>query len=126
MFIPIESCYSLMFCEDCALWELAWKNKIMPVSPSTLLAALKIINAFHVVDRQNKNALEISKLCSNMLDKFNALLAELLKIRENLEASLKKLNGKDNILNQIKQIENLGVSPKKPLPEMPDDLSDNE
>ncbi len=126
MFIPIESCYSLMFCEDCALWELAWKNKIMPVSPSTLLAALKIINAFHVVDRQNKNALEISKLCSNMLDKFNALLAELLKIRENLEASLKKLNGKDNILNQIKQIENLGVSPKKPLPELPDDLSDNE
>ena len=54
MFIPIESCYSMMFCDDCALWDYAWKNRVMPVSPSTLLAALKIINAFHIVDRQNK------------------------------------------------------------------------
>lgn len=54
MFIPIESCYSLMFCDNCQLWDYAWKNKVMPVSPSTLLAALKIINSFHVVDRQNK------------------------------------------------------------------------
>ena len=56
MFIPIESCYSLMFCDDNTLWDYAWKNKIMPVSPSTLLASLKIINSFLVVNRQNQNA----------------------------------------------------------------------
>ena len=124
MFIPIESCYSLLFCEDCALWDYAWKNKVMPVSPSTLLAALKIINSFHVVDRQNKNAIEISRLCSGMLDKFSSLLSDLLKIRTNLDTTLKKLNGTGNILNQIKKIEKLGGVVSKQIPELPDDLKD--
>ncbi len=125
MFIPIESCYSMMFCEDCALWDLAWKNKVMPVSPSTLLAALKIINSFHVVDRQNKNAIEISRLCSGMLDKFAALLADLLKIRTNLDTALKKLNGTGNILNQIKKIEKLGGVVSKQIPELPEELKED-
>lgn len=124
MFIPIESCYSMMFCEDCALWDLAWKNKVMPVSPSTLLAALKIINSFHVVDRQNKNAIEISRLCSGMLDKFAALLNDLLKIRTSLDTTLKKLNGTGNIINQIKKIEKLGGVVSKQIPELPEDLED--
>ena len=61
----------------------------MPVSPSTLLAALKIINAFHVVDRQNKNVLEMARLCTSVHDKFAALLSDLLKIKDNLNTSLK-------------------------------------
>lgn len=126
MFIPIESCYSLIFCEDCALWDLAWKNKVMPVSPSTLLAALKIINSFHIIDRQNKNAIEISRLCSGMLDKFAALLTDLLKIRSNLDTSLKKLNGTGNILNQIKKIEKLGGVVSKQIPELPPELTEDQ
>lgn len=117
MFIPIESCYSLMFCEDCALWDFAWKNKIMPVSPSTLLAALKIINSFHVVDRQNKNVLEMARLCTSVHDKFAALLSELLKIRDNLDTSLKKLNGTGNIINQISKLEKLGCVYSKEIPQ---------
>ncbi len=120
MFIPIESCYSLMFCDECLLWDFAWKNNIMPVSPSTLLAALKIINSFHMVDRQNKNVIEMSKLCAGIHDKFAALLAELLKIRENLDNSLKKLNGNGNIINQITKLEKLGCNYTKELPEIPD------
>lgn len=126
MFIPIEGCYSMMFCEDCTLWDFAWKNKVMPVSPSTLLAALKIINSFYITDRQNKNALEISRLCSGMLDKFSAMLAELLKVRENLDSALKKLNGKDNILNRIEKIEKLGGVISKEIPTIPSDLSTND
>ena len=123
MFIPIESCYSMMFCDDCALWDYAWKNRVMPVSPSTLLAALKIINAFHIVDRQNKNVLEMARLCTNIHDKFAALLTELLKIRDNLNSSLKKLNGSGNIINQIKKLEKLGCTYTKELPELPEDIS---
>ena len=123
MFIPIESCYSMMFCDDCALWDYAWKNRVMPVSPSTLLAALKIINAFHIVDRQNKNVLEMARLCTNIHDKFASLLAELLKVRDNLNSSLKKLNGSGNIINQIEKLEKLGCTYTKELPEIPEDIS---
>lgn len=125
MFIPIESCYSLFFCEDCYLWDLAWKNKVMPVSPSTLLAALKIINAFYIVDRQNKNTQKITATCTNMIDKFSALLNEMLKIRTTLDSALKKLNGKGNIINQLKQIEELGAKGTKEIPELPDEVLEN-
>ena len=121
MFIPIESCYSMMFCDDCALWDYAWKNNIMPVSPSTLLSALKIINQFHVIDRQNKNVLEMAKLCTSVHDKFAALLSELLKIRDNLDNSLKKLNGTGNIINQISKLEKLGCKYEKQLPQIEED-----
>ena len=122
MFIPIESCYSLMFCDDCALWDYAWKNKVMPVSPSTLLSALKIINAFHVVDRQNKNVLEMARLCTSVHDKFASLLSELLKIRDNLDTSLKKLNGTGNIITSIQKLEKLGCTYTKEIPEIKEEV----
>lgn len=124
MFIPIESCYSMMFCDECALWDFAWKNKVMPVSPSTLLAALKIINSFHVVDRQNKNILEMARLCTSVHDKFAALLTELLKIRDNLDTSLKKLNGAGNIINQITKLEKLGCTHAKELPNFSEEIAE--
>ena len=113
MFIPVEGCYSLMFCDDCELWDFAWKNNVMPVSPSTLLAALKIINVFFVVDRQNKNAQKISELAGRMLDKFADLYNDLLKVRDNLDNSIKKLDGKDNIMRQIERMQEYGVKMSK-------------
>lgn len=119
MFIPIEGCYSIMFCDNCALWDFAWKNNVMPVSPSTLLAALKIINAFHRIDRQNKNVLEMARLCAGVHDKFADLLSELTKIKGILNGSLKKLEGNGNILNQIEKIKTLGAKVTKEIPEIP-------
>lgn len=122
MFIPIESCYSLLFCEDSKLWDIAWKNNVMPVSPSTLLAALKIINQFHTVSRQNKNAVEISRLCSKMLSKFADMLKDILGARKNLISALTKLQGKDNILTNIERIQELGATMDKDIPELGDEV----
>lgn len=123
MFIPIESCYAMMFCDDCTLWDYAWKNNVMPVSPSTLLASLKIINTFHKLDRQNKNIKEMARLCASVYDKFAGLLEELLNARKNLDNSLKKLNGQGNILNQIKKIEKLGAPTTKTLPDLEENIN---
>jgi DNA recombination protein RmuC len=124
MFVPIESCYSLLFCEDNKLWDLAWKNKIMPVSPSTLLASLKIINSFHGATRLNKNALEISRICSKMVSKFADMLKEILQARKNLVSALTKLDGKDNIFSNINRLEDLGVKIEKAIPELDEDVLD--
>lgn len=122
MFIPIESCYSLLFCEDNKLWETAWKNNVMPVSPSTLLAALKIINQFHTVSRQNKNAVEISRICTKMLDKFADMLKNILDSRKSLVLALTKLQGKDNILTNIERLQELGATMNKDVPELSDEI----
>lgn len=118
MFIPIEGCYSMLFCNDCTLWDLAWKNNIMPVSPSTLLAALKIINTFHQTNRQNKNILEMAKLCTEIHDKFVDLLTGLLKTQDQLTNALKKLNGNGNIINKIEKLEKLGAKINKPISQL--------
>lgn len=124
MFVPIESCYSLLFCEDNKLWDLAWKNKIMPVSPSTLLASLKIINSFHGATRMNKNALEISRICSKMVGKFADMLKDILQARKNLVSALTKLDGRDNIFSNITRIEELGVKIEKSIPELDNEVLD--
>ena len=115
MFIPIESCYSLIFCDDCELWDYSWKKRIMPVSPSTLLASLKIVNSVMAIDRQNKNAQEIVKVCTGMLDKFAALLSDLKKTRDGLNSALVKLEGRGNMIGQIEKLEALGVKSSKEI-----------
>ncbi len=117
MFIPIESCYSLMFCEDNTLWDFAWKNKIMPVSPSTLLASLKIINSFLVVNRQNQNAQEISRLATKMLDKFADMVKNVRSARDKIDASLKQLDGRDSIIVNAEKMTELGAVMNKQMPE---------
>lgn len=117
MFIPIESCYSLIFCDDNYLWDLAWKNHIMPVSPSTLLASLKIINAFLVVNRQNENAQEISRLATKMLDKFSDMVKNIRQAREKIDTGLKQLDGRDSIIVNAEKMTELGAKINKPLPE---------
>lgn len=123
MFIPIESCYSLMFCDDNALWDLAWKNKIMPVSPSTLLASLKIINSFLMVNRQNNNAQEISRLATKMLDKFSDMAKNIRSAREKIDLGLRQLDGKDSIIVNAEKMKDLGAIMNKdmPLPENPEE-----
>ncbi len=117
MFIPIESCYSLMFCDDNTLWDLAWKNKIMPVSPSTLLASLKIINTFLVVNRQNRNAQEISKLATKMLDKFSEMVRNIRASREKIDLALRQLDGRDSIIVNAQKMTDLGAVMNKNMPE---------
>ena len=126
MFIPIESCYSLMFCEDCTLWEYAWKHNVMPVSPSTLLATLKIINSMLVVNRQKNNSVEISRLCSKMLDKFAEMTKDILNARKSIANALTKLQGKDNIITNIEKIQDLGITMTKAVPALPDESEINE
>lgn len=117
MFIPIESCYSLMFCDDNQLWDFAWKHKIMPVSPSTLLASLKIINSFLVVNRQNQNAQEISRLATKMLDKFSDMVKNIRTARDKIDAGLKQLDGRDSILVNAEKMTELGAVMNKTMPE---------
>ena len=118
MFVPIESCYSLMFCDDNSLWDFAWKHKIMPVSPSTLLASLKIINTFLVVNKQNDNAREISRLATKMLNKFSDMVKNIRMAREKIDSGLKQLDGRDSIIVNAEKMTELGAIMNKPMPQI--------
>ena len=89
----------------------------MPVSPSTLLAALKIINSFNMVNRQNKNAQEIAGLAGKMIDKFADMVKDLNGVQTNLSKAMTKLMGRDNVIRQCERLTELGAKDAKQIPE---------
>ena len=60
LFLPIESSFSIAIQEDQELFNYAWDNKVVIVSPSTLLATLRTIASIWKQENQTKNALEFT------------------------------------------------------------------
>ena len=70
LFVPIEPAFLDAVKKDTNLWKYAYDNHIMLVSPTNLLAVLKIISDLWKVEQQNQNAIEIAEKAGMMYDKF--------------------------------------------------------
>jgi len=124
MFMPLESAFALAVQTDPALFNFAWDKKIVIVSPTTLLATLKTIEAIWRQEKQTRNALEIAEQGGKLYDKFVGFLADLEKIGVNLdrasdsyrEAHKKLSSGRGNILGQVEKMKQLGAKTSKNLP----------
>ncbi len=91
MFMPIEPAFALAVQTDASLFSDAFEMNIVIVSPSTLLATLRTIASIWRQENQNKNALEIARQSGDMLDKFNAFVADLITIGKGLMILLKRI-----------------------------------
>ena len=120
MFIPIEGVFLIAVEED--LITYAQKKEIILVSPSTLIATLKMIELIWHKEYQNKNVQIIAKKAGQMYDKFVLFVNDIENIGINLQKAtdsynkaLKKLNSKNESLiakaNALKEIG--GVDSKK-------------
>lgn len=123
MFMPIESAFVLAFQNDEELFQKAFKQRIIVVTPTTLLATLGTINHSWKFERQNKNALDIAQQAEKMLDKFIGLLDNLEKLGNQLNTATKTYNttkaqlmGRDNLIRQTEKLIDYGVSVRKSLP----------
>ena len=125
MFLPVEPAYLLAIKEDPDLWNYAYDRRILLISPTNLLAALKMIASLWRQEHQNKNALEIARQSGDLLDKFYALLSDLndlgsrLKLtQKSYDDAINKLSeGKGNLIRRAQRIEELGAKTKKKLPD---------
>ncbi len=124
MFMPLESAFALAVQTDPSLFNFAWDKKIVIVSPTTLLATLKTIEAIWRQEKQTRNALEIAEQGGKLYDKFVGFLADLEKIGVNLdrasdayrEAHKKLSSGRGNILSHVEKMKKLGAKTSKSLP----------
>jgi len=124
MFMPLESAFAFAVQTDPSLFNFAWDRKIVIVSPTTLLATLKTIEAIWRQEKQTRNALEIAEQGGKLYDKFVGFLADLEKIGVNLqrasdsysEAHKKLSSGRGNILGQVEKMRELGAKTSKNLP----------
>ena len=104
------------------------------MSPTNLIAALKMISSLWRQEFQNRNAREIAKKGGELLDKFHSLLEDLEDVGKKLKQtqqsyddSMNKLyTGKGNLMKRAKDIEQLGARPTKPAPRMFSNEIENE
>lgn len=123
LFIPIEASFSVAVQADVELFNFAWDNKIVIVSPSTLLATLRTISSIWKQERQNKNALEIAKQSGALYDKFEGFLLDMDKIDKGLQttqksydAAMNKLHtGTGNLISRAQRIKKLGANAQKSI-----------
>jgi DNA recombination protein RmuC len=125
MFLPVEPAYLAAIKEDPEIWNYAYDRRILLISPTNLLAALKMIASLWRQEHQNKNALEIARQSGDLLDKFYALLSDLNDIGSRLKLTQKSYDdainklseGKGNLIRRAQRIEELGAKTKKNLPD---------
>ena len=123
LFIPLESSFALAVKEEPDLYELAMKQKIVMVTPSTLLATLKTVDTIWKHERTNKNAVAIAEQAGRLYDKFASFVDDLEKMgKKQLEANeaygkaMNKLKtGNGNLIVSAEKLKKLGVKTKKKL-----------
>lgn len=125
LFIPIEASFSVAIQEDQELFSFAWDQKVVIVSPSTLLATLRTISSIWQQENQTRNAIEIAKQGGALYDKFVGFISDMETIGKNLsttqktyESAVNKLHtGSGNLVRRVENIKKLGAKATKELPQ---------
>lgn len=124
MFMPIESAFSLSFEKDEKLFSLAFANKIIIVSPTTLLATLRSIESIWRLEHQHRNSQEIAQRAGRMYDKLCNFVEDMEKMGKQLEtvsstyetAMSRLSHGRGNLIAQANRFTELGVKANRQLP----------
>lgn len=125
MFIPIEPAFAVAINEDNTLYNKAFEQNIVIVTPSTLLATLRTIDTMWNNEKQQQNAMEIAKQAGALYDKFEGLVSDLTGVGKKIDAAKsdysaamnKLVEGKGNLISRVEKIKKMGAKAKKALPE---------
>jgi DNA recombination protein RmuC len=123
MFIPIEPAYFAALQGNPNLWSYAYDKRILLISPTNLIACLKLISDLWRREWQNKNAMEIVKRGEALYEKFVGFTKTFEEIGNSIKSSQEKYDkalgqlkdGKGNLVNQAIQLKNLGLKSDKKI-----------
>ena len=125
LFVPVEAAFATAVQHDTELFPDAFDKNIMVVSPSTLLATLRMIHNIWRFEQQNKNAQEIARRAGMLYDKFVGFVTDLEEIGSRIgsvqnaydKAHNKLVSGRGNLVNRAEDMKSLGAKVSKSLPE---------
>jgi DNA recombination protein RmuC len=124
MFIPNEPAYILAVKEEPNLWSFAYEKRIILISPTNLIAALKLISNLWDRDHQSKNAQLIVDRGEKLYGKFVGFAENFTKVGKGITTAQKAFDdatkqlatGNDNLIRQAEKLKALKVSSKKKFP----------
>ncbi len=124
LFVPIEAAFAAALQADQNLFQEAFEQHVVIVSPTTLLATLRVIDSLWRQERQSQNAREIAERAGQLYDKFVAFIGDLDEVGSRLQqldkayaaARNKLVDGRGNLVGRVENLKLLGARASKSLP----------
>jgi len=124
MFVPNEPAYILAMQLDSTIWDYAYRKRILLISPTNLVASLKVVADLWKREYQSRNALDIAKRGAILYDKFAGFVDTLQDVGKNIDRTQKSYekafsqlkDGNGNLIRQAEMLKELGIKAQKELP----------
>lgn len=124
MFMPIEPAFMVAFEHDDKLFNDAFEQRIVVVTPTTLLASLRTVSSLWSIERQNKSAKQLADQAAKVHDKLVGFVESMEKVGAQLhtvqgtydKAWSQLKEGRGNLISQAHKFKDLGVRVKKDMP----------
>jgi len=128
MFMPVEAALTLALNQNPNIFNEALKRKIVLITPTTLVATLKVVKILWQKENQVKNIEIIFKTCGELYDKFVAFIEVMEKIDTGLKSATSAYadamyalkDGKrkgSTIIGKFEAIRNLEAKVNKRIPD---------
>lgn len=123
MFIPIDGAFSAAVQSEEKLIDEMYSQKVIIVTPTTLLATLRMIEYFWQNEHQSRNAVEIAERASSLYDKLRGFLTDMEKLglqldncKDTYDKAINKLSqGRGNLISQAAKFPELGIKVKEKI-----------
>ncbi len=124
MFIPGENFYAAALEHDRDIFDYAAKNKVIIVTPSTLIALAKAVAYGWRQEEAAKNAREVTALARELYKRLSVMGARVVKVGQGISGSASAYNDlvaslEGTVLPQARKFESMGMDADgKSLPEL--------
>jgi DNA recombination protein RmuC len=125
MFMPIEPAFMAAFQHDEKLFMDAFDQRIVVVTPTTLLASLRTVESLWSIERRGKSADELAEQAGKVYDRLRIVVEKMDKLGSQLNSAQKTYDetysslaqGRGNLVATANQFVELGVRIKKEIPQ---------
>jgi len=118
MFVPVEAALLTALAQDESLYADAYRQRIVLVSPSTLMAVVKLVEGLWTFQRRQESAEEIAEAGRKLYDKlvgfcttFLDLGAQMQRSAATFERAKSQLSGRGSAVRLAERMRELGVTP---------------